>query len=996
MATAPSQKTRSFAALLFGYDVFVSFALSGEERGSRAYASDLARRLRELDFTVFFSEDEAPVGGRLDATLMQGLRRARALVVVANLGTLRDPRWVRTEVEEFRRLHPGRPVVPISIGGALSEAARLRLEIGWLDHADRIWIDETADAATTGTASDAVLQRLATAPRAARSSVRLRALVGATLVFLTAVAAVAVWQAVLAMRNEAQAVANRTEADRNAAQAAANAASAATEAGRARKAEAEAVVERDRAASEAEAARRAEAQARAELAKAVALRLGADARALLAQGQADTDELALQLLVASQRLTPEAAADPELQHLLLEQWSALGPLERALVLPPGGAGLAFSPDGRLLLAGGADGQLHELSLSSLMLRTRRTPLAGQAIAALQFSRDGRDLIAATREGALVVLDADSLAVRAGPLTDSLGAFVPFALHPAGAELTAADGQGRLRRFDARTLRPLGPPVTGHRPRVWGLAYAPDGGVLASAGQDRELLLRDPTTLLPLGRSLGLGLAGPWLCVAFAPQADLLVACGGDILDAQKEFALELWPRQPGAREASARLLHRRMVTGAAFSPDGLRLATAGSDGSLALFRATASPVLIARWAAHRTAPEALAYGPDGRWIASRAGDGSLRLWHVDTRPTPGLGPTAPPSAPRATALHVAGGADAPGALRVVSGHEDGSVRLWRATLSVSSRLAAAEGAGSPVVAIGGRAEGTLVVLDASASLRRLDPGTLEVTAVMPRWPHAGSTLALSADGRQGAFVDRDGDVVWWDVDAGRQRARLLRGAASSSAQSSSRIQLQFSPAGDRLAIVADGESVRLWTPGRSPVTLPDSSGAMPTGVAFSGDGRTIAASVDGSTPKLWSLADPEPLAMEAPPTWTMLRPLGFDPQGRHLLAADSDRMWVWLRAGARWRPIRLEVAAAAAAVAADGRSFVVADAHGAPVVHPLPAGTADALCRVMGRNVSRARWARSVSTVLPYTCQCPGLPLAEGPNDGATGSRTCADELRLR
>jgi len=46
---------RNYASRLFGYDVFLSFALGPPPRGTHSYASDLARRLRERDFTVFFS-----------------------------------------------------------------------------------------------------------------------------------------------------------------------------------------------------------------------------------------------------------------------------------------------------------------------------------------------------------------------------------------------------------------------------------------------------------------------------------------------------------------------------------------------------------------------------------------------------------------------------------------------------------------------------------------------------------------------------------------------------------------------------------------------------------------------------------------------------------------------------------------------------------------------------------------------------------------------------
>ena len=99
-AAVPANKSsapkRNNAARVFGYDVFISFALGPPPRGTHSYASDLARRLRERDFTVFFSEDEAAPGEQLDSTLLKALLRSRTLVVIANRGTLEEPRWVRT------------------------------------------------------------------------------------------------------------------------------------------------------------------------------------------------------------------------------------------------------------------------------------------------------------------------------------------------------------------------------------------------------------------------------------------------------------------------------------------------------------------------------------------------------------------------------------------------------------------------------------------------------------------------------------------------------------------------------------------------------------------------------------------------------------------------------------------------------------------------------------------------------------------------------------
>jgi WD40 repeat protein len=175
----PVPAKRDFAVRLFGYDVFISFALGSPPRGTLSYASDLARRLRERDFTVYFSEDEAPPGEHLDHALRRALRGSRILVIIANRGTLAEPRWVRTEVESFRSLKPERPIIPINIGGALHDPELRAATAQWLPVQDTIWLDEAEEAAETGIASAAVVERLALAPQRIRSNVKWRWLVGA-------------------------------------------------------------------------------------------------------------------------------------------------------------------------------------------------------------------------------------------------------------------------------------------------------------------------------------------------------------------------------------------------------------------------------------------------------------------------------------------------------------------------------------------------------------------------------------------------------------------------------------------------------------------------------------------------------------------------------------------------------------------------------------------------------------------------------------------------
>ena len=160
----PPKRKLSFASRVFGYDIFLSFALGPPPRGTHSYASDLARSLRERDFSVFFSEDEAPPGNELDRTLRAALLHSRILVVIANHETLQEPRWVRTEVEEFRKYRADRPIVVINIGGALQDPVLAQSSQEWLGYRGRIWLDESRQTVEDGIASQDVVERLATAP----------------------------------------------------------------------------------------------------------------------------------------------------------------------------------------------------------------------------------------------------------------------------------------------------------------------------------------------------------------------------------------------------------------------------------------------------------------------------------------------------------------------------------------------------------------------------------------------------------------------------------------------------------------------------------------------------------------------------------------------------------------------------------------------------------------------------------------------------------------
>ena len=70
---------------------------------------------------MFYSEDEAAPGDELQRNPQARPRPRPHPGGDRHRGMLQRPGWVKTEVETFRALHPDRPIIPISIDGALTD-----------------------------------------------------------------------------------------------------------------------------------------------------------------------------------------------------------------------------------------------------------------------------------------------------------------------------------------------------------------------------------------------------------------------------------------------------------------------------------------------------------------------------------------------------------------------------------------------------------------------------------------------------------------------------------------------------------------------------------------------------------------------------------------------------------------------------------------------------------------------------------------------------------
>jgi WD40 repeat protein len=478
--------------------------------------------------------------------------------------------------------------------------------------------------------------------------------------------------------------------------------------------------------------------------------------------------------------------------------------------------VAFRPDGKHLATLGAEGMIRLWEIATgrplraidLGKRIRAVDAADKDFTRLHWSPDGRRLAAALPDDQILIWDPET-----GRETTRIHhPATTLAWSPDGTRIASAHARSPgVRLWDARDGRSCGPTL-GPTSRAWSLAWSPDGRRLAAASIDYET--------------------------------------------SPVRFELNVWDATSGERVV--RVGHVGELRVVAFSPDGTRVATGGSEGIVRVFDAAAGRERAALFTGCMTV-NGLAYSPDGRRLyAAGAGMGGVKVFDPDREPR-GRG--------------IPGWLDQLGALTF--DHEGQRVLgiAWE-----YGQLAAAD----PV--------------DGSVAREHLLP-----VSDARRWPRGD--FAFSPDGRWVAAPSRrDGTVVGvWDVVFGRP-ITTLRGSAGPVTA------VAFHPDGWSLATAAVGPAGRATVTlcrldsGRAIQTFESESGAVEA-LAFSGDGRKLAAGggrKDGHGRVIvWDAKTGDVLG--ALNTGGVVRFVAFDPDGARLAIADfgETKIHLWDLAGGR-------------------------------------------------------------------------------------------------
>ncbi|MCE7981157.1 MAG: hypothetical protein DYG89_08200 [Caldilinea sp. CFX5] len=282
--------------------------------------------------------------------------------------------------------------------------------------------------------------------------------------------------------------------------------------------------------------------------------------------------------------------------------------------------LAFRPDGRQLVAGGADCALYLWDVSQPTQAQVIARLAGhrKRIATVAFSPDGAYIASGDYDGVIHLWGSHNGANRRGATPALLrcqGTVRKVVFSPDGQTVASAGDDGLRLWSVAASQQPHLLP--GPTPFARMCAFSPDGRWLAGVYLDQTICLwaMDAQAGYPLRHTMRTH-TSIVETLLFSPDSRTLFSSGWD-------NQLCRWDVPSGALQTTWST--QTVYTELAIHPNGQWLAAGGGDPIIRLLDAETG-ALCSEWRDHSHVIEALDFTSDGRLLASASHDNSIRLW----------------------------------------------------------------------------------------------------------------------------------------------------------------------------------------------------------------------------------------------------------------------------------------------------------------------------------------------------------------------------------